>query len=116
MGGGKAADILLWKTRRLSFGVIIVATAAWFMFEHSGLPFLTICSDILLTGTVFLFLRANYAVLRNKQLQSLPELDLSEEIVHNAAASFRVKINNMLLIAHDITLGKDFRLFFKVSF
>uniref|UniRef100_A0A803P1H6 Reticulon domain-containing protein n=1 Tax=Cannabis sativa TaxID=3483 RepID=A0A803P1H6_CANSA len=37
-------------------------------------------------------------------------------MVNNAAASFRVKINNMLLMAHDITLGKDFRLFFKVSF
>lgn len=35
-------------------------------------------------------------------------------MVNNAAASFRVKVNNMLLMAHDITLGKDFRLFFKV--
>lgn len=52
----------------------------------------------------------------NRQLQTLPELVLSEEMVNNAAASFRVKINNLLLMAHDITLGKDFRLFFKVSF
>lgn len=36
-------------------------------------------------------------------------------MVNNAAASFRVKINNVLLMAHEITLGKDFRLFFKVS-
>lgn len=41
---------------------------------------------------------------------------MSEEMVNNAAASFRVKINNVLLMAHDITLGKDFRVFFKVSF
>lgn len=40
---------------------------------------------------------------------------MSEEMVNNAAASFRVKINYMLLMAHDITVGKDFRLFFKVS-
>lgn len=38
----------------------------------------------------------------------------TEEMVNNAAASFRVKINYALLVAHDITLGKDFRLFFKV--
>jgi hypothetical protein len=50
----------------------------------------------------------------SRQLQSLPELVLSEEMVNSAAASFRVKINNVLLMAHDITLGKDFRLFFKV--
>ena len=36
-------------------------------------------------------------------------------MVNNAAASFRVKINNVLLMAHDITIGKDFKLFFKVS-
>lgn len=51
----------------------------------------------------------------SRQLHTLPELVLSEEMVNNAAASFRVKINNVLLMAHDITLGKDFRLFFKVS-
>lgn len=51
----------------------------------------------------------------NRQPQELPELVLSEEMVNDAAASFRVKINNVLLIAHDITLGKDFILFFKVG-
>ena len=53
--------------------------------------------------------------LLSRQLKSLPELELSEEMVNSVAASFRVKINYVLLMAHDITLGKDFRLFFKVS-
>ncbi|KAL5569617.1 hypothetical protein UlMin_026192 [Ulmus minor] len=109
-----AVDVLFWKRRRVSFGVIVVATLAWFLFERSGLPFLSICSDILLILIVILFLRANFAAFRNKQPQTLPELVLSEEMVNNAAASFRVKINNVLLMAHCITLGTDFRLFFKV--
>ncbi|XP_057773635.1 reticulon-like protein B16 isoform X2 [Salvia miltiorrhiza] len=70
--------------------------------------------DVLLIIVVLLFLQANYAGYRNKQLPTLPELVLSEEMVNNAAASFRAKVNYMLLMAHDITLGKDFRLFFKV--
>uniref|UniRef100_A0A5B7BH36 Reticulon-like protein n=1 Tax=Davidia involucrata TaxID=16924 RepID=A0A5B7BH36_DAVIN len=114
MGGGKAADVMLWKRQHVSCGIIVVATIAWLLFERSGLSFLSICSDVLLILIVLLFIRANYAVFRNKQLQSLPELVLSEEMVNNAAASFRVKINYVLLMAHDITLGKDFRLFFKV--
>ncbi|RXH94733.1 hypothetical protein DVH24_024417 [Malus domestica] len=109
-----AADILLWKRGRVSFGTIIVATVSWLVFERSGLSFLSICADVLLILVVLLFLCANYADFRNKQLQTLPELVVSEEMVHNVAASFRVKINNVLLMAHDITLGKDFRLFFKV--
>ncbi|KAF8369959.1 hypothetical protein HHK36_032010 [Tetracentron sinense] len=108
------ADVILWKRWHVSFGIIVVATVAWLLFERSGLSFLSICSDVLLILIVLQFLRANYAVYRNKQLRSLPELVLSEEMVNNAAASFRVKINYVLLMAHDITLGKDFLLFFKV--
>ncbi|XP_021904230.1 reticulon-like protein B16 isoform X4 [Carica papaya] len=105
MGGGKAADLLLWKQWHFSLGILVIATVAWFIFERSGLPFLTICSDVLLILIIMLFVRANYAALRNKQLQSLPELALSEEMVNNASASFRAKVNNLLLMAHDITLG-----------
>ncbi|KAG5533620.1 hypothetical protein RHGRI_027713 [Rhododendron griersonianum] len=114
MGGGRAADVILWKRRHVSFGIIIVATVAWLLFERSGVSLLSICSDVLLILVVLLFIRANYAASKNKQPQTLPELVLSEEMVNNAAASFRVKINYALLVAHDITLGKDFRLFFKV--
>ncbi|XP_058183045.1 reticulon-like protein B16 [Rhododendron vialii] len=114
MGGGRAADVILWKRRHVSFGIIVVATVAWLLFERSGVSLLSICSDVLLILVVLLFIRANYAASKNKQPQTLPELVLSEEMVNNAAASFRVKINYALLVAHDITLGKDFRLFFKV--
>ncbi|CAJ2665678.1 unnamed protein product [Trifolium pratense] len=108
------SDVLLWKRWKVSFGVIVVSTAAWFLLEWTDLPFLTICSDVLLLLIVILFLNSNYAALRNKQPPSLPELIVSEEMVNNVAASFRVKVNNVLLIAHDITIGKDFRIFFKV--
>ncbi|XP_073124186.1 reticulon-like protein B16 [Henckelia pumila] len=114
MGGGKAADVLLWRRRHVSFGVVVIATIAWLLIERSGISFLSLCSDVLLILILLMFLQANYAVFRNKPLQTLPELVLSEEMVNNAAASFRVKTNYMLLMAHDITLGKDFRLFFKV--
>ncbi|XP_068642013.1 reticulon-like protein B16 [Aristolochia californica] len=114
MGGGKAADVILWKQWQISFGIIAVATVGWLLFEWSGISFLSLCSDILLILVVIQFTQANGAALLNKQLQPLPQLVLSEEMVNNAAASFRVKINYMLLMAHDITLGKDYRLFFKV--
>ncbi|KAJ1399688.1 Reticulon [Sesbania bispinosa] len=108
------ADVLLWKRWQVSLGVIVVATVAWLLLEWTSLPFLTICSDVLLILIILLFLHANYAALRNKQPPTLPELVVSEEMVNNVAASFRVKINNVLHIAHDITIGKDFRIFFKV--
>ncbi|MFS7937261.1 hypothetical protein Hanom_Chr05g00425531 [Helianthus anomalus] len=51
------------------------------------------------------FLHANYASLRDKQIQALPELVLSEEMVNYDVASFRIKVNYLLLLAHHITLG-----------
>jgi hypothetical protein len=50
-----------------------------------------------------------------RQLKPVPELVVSEEIVNSTAATFRARVNSMLMIAHDITLGKDFRLFFQVQ-
>ncbi|CAI8594292.1 unnamed protein product [Vicia faba] len=108
------SDVLLWKRWQVSFAAIVVSTVAWLLLEWTDLPFLTICSDVLLLLIVLLFLYSNYATLRNRQPPTLPELVVSEEMVSNVAASFRVKINNVLLIAHDITIGKDFRVFFKV--
>lgn len=57
----------------------------------------------------------SFSYASDRPLRSLPELVLSEEMVNSAAASFRAKINYLLLMAHDITLGKDFKLFFKVG-
>ncbi|XP_020521713.1 reticulon-like protein B16 isoform X1 [Amborella trichopoda] len=113
-GSASTADVILWKQRRVTLAIIVGATIAWLLFEHSGVSFLSISSDVLLLLIVILFVRANCAVLWNKQLQPLPELVLSEEMVNNSAASFRVKLNYMLLMAHDIILGRDFKLFFKI--
>ncbi|PKA67222.1 Reticulon-like protein B16 [Apostasia shenzhenica] len=114
IGGGKAADIILWKSWGFSVVVIFVVTVAWFLFERSGLSFLTIISDVLLILIVLRFVWVNSASLLKKAPKPLPELVLSEEMVNSAAASFRVKLNNMLLVAHDIALGKDFKSFFQV--
>ncbi|CAF2102215.1 unnamed protein product [Brassica napus] len=120
MGGGKgesflSADLLLWRRRNHSLGVIVLSTAAWLTFELSGLPFLSVSSDVLLIGIIISFVHAQVSSFRNsRQTDSLPELVLSEEMVNSTAASFRVKLNHLLVMAHDVTVGNDFRLFFKV--
>ncbi|XP_011084826.1 reticulon-like protein B16 isoform X2 [Sesamum indicum] len=81
MGGGKAADVILWRRRHASFGILLVATFSWLLIERSGISFLSLCSDVLLILIVLLFLKANYAVFRKKQPKTLPELVLSEEMV-----------------------------------
>ncbi|MFQ6640168.1 hypothetical protein Gotur_015146, partial [Gossypium turneri] len=108
------ANILLWKQWSVSFGIIVIATIDWLIFEKSGLLLLPICLDVLLILIVILFIHANYAAYGNRQLETLPELEMSEEMVNTIAALLCVTINNVLLMAQDMTLGNDSWLFFKV--
>ncbi|MBA0659853.1 hypothetical protein Goklo_011946, partial [Gossypium klotzschianum] len=97
----------------VSFGIIVIATIDWLIFEKSRLLLLPICSDVLLISIVLLFIYANYAAYGNsRQLGTLPELEMSEEMVNTTTASLCVKINNVLLMAQDMTLGNDSWIFF----
>lgn len=53
--------------------------------------------------------------IANRPAPPLPELQLSEEMVNEAAAVIRTHVNALLLVSQDISLGKDSRLFFKVA-
>lgn len=44
----------------------------------------------------------------------LPKLELSEELVDSVAKDLRVTLNKGLKLAHDVALGRDYVLFFKV--
>ncbi|CAM6116569.1 unnamed protein product [Calypogeia fissa] len=114
LGGGKSADALLWRHKPLSAGVLIGATIAYVFFEWSGFTLLSLVSNVLLFLIVILFLWSNAAALLNRAPPPLPELSLSEETVISVASILRVELNKVLAVAHDVALGKDFKLFLKV--
>lgn len=114
LGGGKAADVLLWKHKPLSGGVLAGATIGWILFEWSGYTLLSLVSNVLLFLIVIFFLWSNAAGLLNRAPPPLPELALSEDTVVHTAKTLRVEINKILAIAHDVALGRDWKLFLKV--
>lgn len=61
-----AADIILWKCKRATVGVIFGATIAWWLFEKSELSFLTICCDVLLILIVVQLIWVKISGLLNK--------------------------------------------------
>eukprot|EP00249_Psilotum_nudum_P009477 c21958_g2_i1 orf=265-1005(+) len=113
-GGGKPADVLLWRQKYLSGGILLGSTLGWLLFEKFGYTFLTIVGNILLMLMVVLFLWSNAAVFLHRPPPPLPELKLSEEMVASLASVFCAEINKVLAVAHDIALGKDVKLFLKV--
>ncbi len=45
----------------------------------------------------------------------MPDLTLSEDAVLSTASVLRVELNKVLEVFQDVALGKDFKLFLKVS-
>jgi len=115
LGGGIVADVMLWRRRNASVGILVGAAVAWILFEKSGYTLLSLLANVLLLLVTILFIWATAAALINRPPPPLPELELSEDMVNGTATSIRSRINFLLVVAHDIALGKDPRLFLKVA-
>ncbi|KAF3788343.1 Reticulon-like protein B11 [Nymphaea thermarum] len=114
LGGGQVADILLWKRRNVSISIVAGATAFWWLFDRAGYSFLSFVANVLLLLVSILFFWAKSATLLNRPLPPLPDLKLSEDQVAQAAESTRLYINDVLAIAHDLTIKKDVKVFLEV--
>lgn len=115
LGGGIVADVMLWRRRNASVGILFGAAVAWILFEKSGYTLLSLIANVLLLLVSILFVWATAAALIHRPPPPLPELELSEDMVNGTAASIRSRINFLLTVAHDIALGKDPKLFLKVA-
>ncbi|CAA2974070.1 reticulon-like protein B11 [Olea europaea var. sylvestris] len=114
IGGGAVADVLLWKNWFGSAAVLIGSTALWLLSERAGYNLLSFISNALFLLVVILFFWAKSALLLNRPLPPVPNLDISEESVVKAADEMQVWVNRALSIAHDITIGGNLGLFFQV--
>lgn len=109
------ADVILWRMKNLTVGILLVTLAAWLVFERSGYTLLSLVSSVFLLLIAILFLWAKSAAILNRPAPPLPELHLSEEMVNEVSTFIRLRVNTLLSVSQDIALGKDSRLFFKVA-
>jgi hypothetical protein len=56
-----AADVLLWRNKKISSSVLALATAIWVFFEWLDYHFLTIVSFALVLGMVVQFIWSNFS-------------------------------------------------------
>eukprot|EP00256_Glycine_max_P060279 XP_014629108.1 reticulon-like protein B12 isoform X2 [Glycine max] len=113
LGGGQ--DLILWRRKNLTVGILLVTLAVWVVFERSGYTLLSLVSNVLLLLIVILFLWAKSAAILNRPAPPLPQLHLSEEMANEVKTFIRTRVNDLLSVSQDIALGKDSRLFLKVA-
>ncbi|XP_075496587.1 reticulon-like protein B5 [Primulina tabacum] len=114
LGGGKPADIFLWRDKKISAGVLGVATTIWVLFELLEYHLLTLVCHILILGLTLLFLWANASTFINKSPPKMPEVILPEDIVLGVASALRLEFNTSVAILRDIASGKDLKKFLAV--
>lgn len=61
-----AADVILWRRKNVTVGILLVTLAAWVVFERSGYTLLSLVSSVLLLLIAILFLWAKAAAILNR--------------------------------------------------
>ncbi|XP_073297754.1 reticulon-like protein B5 [Primulina huaijiensis] len=114
LGGGKPADIFLWRDKKISGGLLGVATAIWVLFELLEYHLLSLVCHILIFALAVLFLWSNASTFINKSPLKIPEVIIPEDIILSVASAFRVEFNRAFAIIRDIARGRDLKKFLAV--
>lgn len=115
LGGGIVADVVLWRRRDVTVGILVGVLAAWLVFERSGYTLLSFVSNVLLLLIAILFSWAKAAAILNRSPPPIPEMHLTKEDMNKAAGLVRSHVNMALLAFHEVALGKNSKLFYRVA-
>ncbi|XP_068665561.1 reticulon-like protein B2 [Aristolochia californica] len=113
-GGGKPADVFLWRNKKISGGVLGGATAIWVLFEMLEYHLLTLICHCLILSLAILFLWSNASTFINKSSPRIPEVCIPEDVVVNIALSLRFEINRAFAVLREVASGHDLKKFLAV--
>ncbi|KAJ0962940.1 hypothetical protein J5N97_028062 [Dioscorea zingiberensis] len=114
LGGGKPADIFLWRNKKASAVVLGGATAIWILFELMEYHLLTLVCHGLIISLVILFLYSNATTFIHKSPPHIPEVSIPEDLTVNIALSLRYEINRAIACLREIALGRDLKKFLAI--
>ncbi|XP_028757186.1 3beta-hydroxysteroid-dehydrogenase/decarboxylase isoform X1 [Neltuma alba] len=118
LGGGKVADILLWRDETTSFTYFLALVILFHWFFLSGRTFTSSAARLLLFSTVILY---GYGILPSNlfgfpiQRTCLSSFEISEKAVKDSVATtvylWNIGCRNIKILAR----GSDWSMFFKVA-
>ncbi|CAL9092089.1 unnamed protein product [Musa acuminata var. zebrina] len=114
LGGGKSADVLLWRNNKISSSVLTVATAIWILFEWLNYHFLTLLAFALVIGMLIQFVWSNASRVLNRSPPQVPRLVLPDDLFANVALSLGAQVNHFLRFIQDVSCGGNLKQFLMV--
>ncbi|KAK4358359.1 hypothetical protein RND71_023969 [Anisodus tanguticus] len=108
LGGGKAADLLLWRDKSLTAAILIGFTVIWSLFEVMEYNFVTLLCHISMSMMLILFIWSVGAGLVDWNPPDFRAIMISDSTFRWLCG----KLNYMLVKFYEISSGKDFRTFF----
>ncbi|KAG1334713.1 reticulon-like protein B2 [Cocos nucifera] len=109
LGGEKGADIVLWRNKPLSAGLLVGATVIWLLVEVVDYHFLTLLCHMTIVAMLVVFAWSNGAALLQAPPPKIPGVNLSRAF--KVVQTFESKLNHSLSILHGIAFGEDLKLF-----
>lgn len=115
LGGGKVADIILWREAKLSAAILACVTIVYIVFEWLGCHVLSVLSIVALVVFGALFLWSNAAAFVKRSRPDVPRPQVSEDTALHVAAILKDEANLVMNMLHEVVIGKDIKLFLKVE-
>ncbi|CAA0820643.1 Reticulon-like protein B5 [Striga hermonthica] len=116
LGGGKPADVILWRNKQISAALLAGSTVIWLLFEWIGYRLIPFICHSLILSLASLFLWSNLSFFVNKSPINFPEIVLSEDICKNAALLLTHRLNEALSFFFGVISAKDFKKFLTAIF
>ncbi|KAL6554423.1 hypothetical protein OROMI_020096 [Orobanche minor] len=102
LGGGKSADVLLWRNKKISASVLTGATIVWVLFEWLNYHLLTLVSFALVLVMLAQFVWKNASGIINRYPSKVPRLVLSEDVFVNIGKAVGCEVNRGLGYLQDV--------------
>ncbi|KAL6183229.1 PREDICTED: reticulon-like protein B9 [Fragaria vesca subsp. vesca] len=116
LGGGKVADVLLWRNRNVSAALLGVMTVIWFLFEVVEYNFVTLLCHASITTMLVIFIWRMVTEIFKLTPPRIPKVILDESTFRNVASMVHKKLNRFLSKLIDSACGKDLPFFILAIF
>ncbi|XP_073117011.1 reticulon-like protein B2 isoform X3 [Elaeis guineensis] len=116
LGGGKVADVVLWRNKRLSAGILAGFTVIWLLFEVVEYHFVTLLCHMAIAAILVAFIWSNVAALFGLSPPKIPEVRiLSQQAFKEFVETLHPKLSRLVSILHRVAFGEDLKLLLFVN-